>query len=120
MDAILTADIKVRGAATTETTRDVRVDKTYTGSVSGLTKPLVQDIALTASETDHAVDFGEVTTAAVVYIRSDKALSVKLNGAAAAVPLGKVIVLFDDAGITSISLTNTEAEAASVTVVLAE
>ena len=117
MDATLNSTILVRGASTGLV--DERIEKQYQAVMSSLTASVVQDISLTSAEADHAIDFGEITTATMMMIVSTTEISIKLNGAAAAVQVGKFFVAYNGAAITSASITETESAAATVTVVLA-
>jgi hypothetical protein len=119
MESTLNVSIKIAGALSTTASANDRIDKALRDVLSSLTNTVVQDISLTPSETDHTVDFGELASASIMIFFSDQPLSVKLNGAAAAVTVGKTFVAYNSASLTSASLTNTVASAASVTVVLA-
>ena len=116
MDATLNSTILVRGASTGLV--DERIEKQYQAVMSSLTASVVQDISLTAAEADHTIDFGEITTATLVLIFSTSEISIKLNGAAAAVPVGKCFIAYNGAGITSASITELDSTAATATVVL--
>lgn len=121
MDAVLDFSLTLRGSATTGSATDERLDKSYQSLLSSLTKHVSQDLTLTAAQADKALVFGEVANAKLMYIKSDRDLSIKLNGAAAAVQIGKCFLVFGDGDISSASVTNTDASnAAAVLYVLAE
>ena len=72
-----------------------------------------------ASSTDYAIPFGVLTTAAIVYVETDVAITVKLNGsiALAITPAtGEVGRMFWEGAFTAMSITTTVE--ANVTVAL--
>jgi hypothetical protein len=116
MDATLNSTILVRGASTGLV--DERIEKQYQAVMSSLTKHVGQDIALTADEADHVIDFGEITSATFMLIYSTSKISIKLNGAATGVTIGKHFAVYNGAAITSATITELDTLAATVTVVL--
>jgi len=111
----------LRGTTTSTSALDERINKTVVQQIASLTKATVLDLAVAHSVSDQAVPFGSVTTAKAILIFSSANLSVKLNGAAAAIQFGTELVMYGNTAITSASLTNASGTVdATATVILVE
>lgn len=118
MESILSLALKIRGVSSTTSTTNESLDKTYAQTISDLTMTIVQDVTIAATAT-MTVDFGAITNAKLMVFFSNRNLKINMEGLGM-VKVGKFFAAYGDGDISSAVLENTEANAATVKIVLAK